>query len=556
MSARAQWGVLAAITVVSAVTLSAVSASAAPVSGGSGGTDRPGNGLLKTLSAGVRELSGPPAETAFPAAALAFGRSIKPASVRRHLERFQAIAEAGNGTRSAATPGYEASATYVADRLRAAGYRVTRQEFTIPFFQEKAIPALKRKSPIAKAYIPGIDFRTMTYSGSGNVTAPVRGVDLVLPPSPTVSSSSGCEVSDFSGFTPGDIALLQRGTCSFQVKAERAQKAGASAVILFNEGQPGEGPENRQGLLVGSVNSSGITIPVVGATFAVGRELSAPGTTATLTVDAESDRDRKTSNIIAESLKGDPDRVVMLGAHLDSVPAGPGINDNGSGSAGILETALAAKSLATKNRLRFAFWGAEELGLLGSTHYVSRLSPEEKSKIKLYLNFDMIASPNHIYGIYDGDNSSGGTDRNPPPGSGQIEKLFESYFDALGEPHQETDFTGRSDYGPFIAAGIPAGGLFTGAEGIKAVDEAAKFGGTAGVSYDPCYHKACDTIANVDERVLEVNSGAIGAVAFVYAYADDLPGRPGVPRAPGAPRKKGEGGGGLDHGHEHTGVTR
>jgi len=505
-----------------------------------------------------------------PPEAKAFGASIKLTALRGHLERLQSIADANGDNRAAATPGYTASLAYVADKLRAAGYRLTSQEFKISFFREVASPVLKRTRPPAKSYVPGTDFRTMTYSGSGKVTAPVQAVDLVLPPRKGQESTSGCEANDFSKFVRGNIALIQRGTCSFQDKAERAEAAGASGVIIFNDGRASQGAANHKGLFGGSLNTSTVRIPVLSADFATGEQLAARGTTAALDVRTEIAPDRRTRNLIAESPWGDPDKVVMLGAHLDSVMMGPGINDNGSGTAGILETALAAKSLRTKNRLRFAFWGAEELGLLGSKHYVSALPPAERAKIKLYLNFDMIASPNYVFGIYDGDSSGNGIGVTPPPGSGQIEKLLQAYFEAVGEPYQDADFSGRSDYGPFIGVGIPSGGLFTGAEGLKSAKEAKRFGGTAGVAYDKCYHQACDTIANISDKALLVNSGAIAAAAFAYGYASDLPSAPkvpanggdsrdsrgsGVPGVPGkgavVPGRPTTGAGGLESGHDH-----
>ncbi|MGV9302512.1 M28 family metallopeptidase [Nonomuraea sp. NPDC003727] len=466
----------------------------------------------------------------------AFGMSITAPRVKRHLEKLQQIAEANGGTRASGTPGFDQSVDYVAGRLRKAGYQVTLQEFEFPFFRELEKATLARTAPTPKTYVLATDFATMTYSGSGDVTGTVQAVDLVLPPAPAPSSTSGCEPSDFAGFTPGNIALLQRGTCTFQAKVANAQAAGASAVIVFNEGQPG-----REGLLNGTVGVPA-TIPVVGTTFATGNELAAAGTVVQVKTMTESDPHRKTRNVIAENRFGDPDKVVALGSHLDSVVAGPGINDNGSGSAAVLETALRLAPLPTRNRLRFHFWGAEELGLLGSKHYVAGLSAEEKAKIKLYLNFDMIASPNYVFGIYDGDNSDGVGAPAGPPGSDEIEKLFEQYFTAVGRPFVGTDFTGRSDYGPFIEAGIPAGGLFTGAEGVKTEAEATRFGGEAGAAYDKCYHQECDTVTNINDEALAINSGAVATAAAVYAYSKDLPGG-GTPgsTAPGA------GGGGDDH---------
>jgi len=208
----------------------------------------------------------------------------------------------------------------------------------------------------------------------------------------------------------------------------------------------------------------------------------------------------------------------MVGAHLDSVPAGPGINDNGSGTAAILETALQIGNYPVKNKIRFAFWAAEELGLLGSDQYVEGLSAAERDRIRLYLNFDMIASPNFAYKLYDGDDSDATGAPAGPPGSAQIETQLASFFTSRGLATVGTDFDGRSDYGPFIAVGIPAGGIFTGAEGLKTAAEAALFGGAAGVAYDVCYHQSCDTLANPNQTALDVNSDAIADSTARYAF--------------------------------------
>jgi Zn-dependent M28 family amino/carboxypeptidase len=209
----------------------------------------------------------------------------------------------------------------------------------------------------------------------------------------------------------------------------------------------------------------------------------------------------------------------MVGAHLDSVQRGPGIQDNGSGSAAILEVALQLAKVKPRNKLRFAWWGAEESGLLGSTAYVDGLPESERVKIALYLNFDMVGSPNHVFGIYDGDDSDAEGAGPGPLGSAQIEKVFESFYQRRGLPFKGTDFSGRSDYGPFIEIGVPAGGLFTGAEGIKTAEEAALFGGTAGQQYDPCYHLACDTFANVNLTALDVNADAVAFATLQFAMS-------------------------------------
>jgi Zn-dependent M28 family amino/carboxypeptidase len=199
------------------------------------------------------------------------------------------------------------------------------------------------------------------------------------------------------------------------------------------------------------------------------------------------------------------------------VVAGPGINDNGSGSASDLEVALQIAKLDLKPRrhLRFAFWGAEEAGLLGSEHYVANLTDTELTQIYANLNFDMVASPNYVRFVYDGDGSD--TPDAGPPGSAQIEALFNGFYAGQGMATDPTAFDGRSDYGPFIAAGIPAGGLFTGAEGIKTAEQAATYGGTAGVAYDVCYHQACDTINNLNTKALSEMSDGVADAAWTIA---------------------------------------
>ncbi|MCP2362431.1 aminopeptidase S [Nonomuraea thailandensis] len=226
-------------------------------------------------------------------------------------------------------------------------------------------------------------------------------------------------------------------------------------------------------------------------------------------------------NVIADWPGGDPNDVLMVGAHLDSVTAGPGINDNGSGSAAILETALevSRQALQPVKHLRFAWWGAEELGLRGSQFYVNNLPAAERARIKGYLNFDMVGSPNAGYFIYDGDNSDGTGAGPGPAGSAQIERTIQDYFTSIGVPTRGTDFDGRSDYGPFIAVGIPAGGTFTGAEGIKSAAQATLWGGTSGQAFDVCYHRACDTTANINDTALDRNADAIAYAVWTIATA-------------------------------------
>ena len=229
-------------------------------------------------------------------------------------------------------------------------------------------------------------------------------------------------------------------------------------------------------------------------------------------------------NLIADWPGGDTSDTLMIGAHLDSVTAGPGINDNGSGSAANLEVALAvARSGYQPTRhLRFGWWGAEEQGLRGSTAYVNSLTAAQKAAIGGYLNFDMVGSPNPGYFLYDGDNSDGTGSGPGPAGSAEIEDTLEAYFTSIGVPTRGTDFDGRSDYGPFIAAGIPAGGIFTGAEGRKTAAQVQLWGGTA-ATFDPCYHASCDTTANINDTALDRNSDAIAYTVWALSSATTEP---------------------------------
>jgi Zn-dependent M28 family amino/carboxypeptidase len=429
--------------------------------------------------------------------------------VRQHQSVLQFIADANGGTRSSGTPGYDVSVDYAVRILKNAGYHVTVQPFEFEYSED--LSSLTENSPTPAVY--HVLANAFTPFVAGTATGDIVPVDVVMPPAPEPSSTSGCEPEDFTGFPAGAIALVQRGTCDFVVKALNADIAGAAGVIVFNEGQPG-----RTGDFSGTGDSTGIDIPVVFAEFATGEDLYNQALLGPVNVTIVSDQiveTRTTENVLAESRRGNDNEVVMVGAHLDSVIAGPGINDNGSGAAAVLEVAENLRKVHPRNTIRFALWGAEEFGLLGSEHYVSTLDEEQARDIALYLNFDMIGSPNYFRGVYDGDGDGFGIPG--PPGSDAIEAQFEAFYAERGLASEPTAFDGRSDYGPFIAIGIPAGGLFTGAEGVKTEEQAAIYGGTAGEAFDPCYHQACDTFANVDLEILDVNADAVAAATLTWA---------------------------------------
>jgi Zn-dependent M28 family amino/carboxypeptidase len=472
--------------------------------------------VIGALAAAPFASAAPPTDTQ------ALRDAVTTAGIMEHENAFQSIATANGGTRASGTPGYDASLAYVKAQLDATGYfNTTVQEFDFDFFQETADAEFERISPSPRTYTLVDDFLTMEYSGSGDVSGSVVATnDIVIPPGPTASTSnSGCEAADFApaSETELQVALVQRGTCDFVVKAHNAAAAGYDAVIIFNEGQEGR-QETLNGTL-GGVDPTLTDVPVIGTSFAVGEELYSQlqsGEVVVRVATSTITETRHTANLLADTKTGRTDRVVVVGAHLDSVPEGPGINDNGSGSASDLEVALqmAELGIQPRNQVRFAFWGAEESGLIGSQLYVDSLSTRELKNIAVNLNFDMVGSPNFVRFVYDGDGSTFGVG---DTGSGVVESVFNDYFASRGLPTEPTEFDGRSDYEAFQLAGIPAGGLFTGAEGIKTAAQAAIYGGTAGVAYDPCYHQACDTINNLSNTALDQMSDATAHATLTFA---------------------------------------
>jgi Zn-dependent M28 family amino/carboxypeptidase len=341
---------------------------------------------------------------------------------------------------------------------------------------------------------------------AGGVTAPLA----VL----AQDQTSGCEPADFTGVPAGAIVLIRRGTCPFGAKSTNAAAARAAAVLVANNV---DGPLDR-----GTLGDVPGTLPTAGLSKADGDALAARAGVPVTLVLATTIDGRRSRNVIAQTTTGNPDNVVMAGAHLDSVPAGPGINDNGSGVATLLETAVRLRGApAVTNAVRFAFWGAEEEGLIGSTSYVTGLSAADRLKIALYLNLDMVASPNAAYLAYDGDNSDNVGAGPGPEGSATVERVLLDQLAAAGVRGEGTDFDGRSDYGPFIAADIPAGGLYTGAEEAKTPEQAQRWGGTAGQPYDRCYHQACDRLDRLDRTALDRNVDAVAGTIGRFALSTD-----------------------------------
>lgn len=428
-------------------------------------------------------------------------------AVMAHLSELERIAAEHDGNRAVGTAGYDASVDYVAGALRDAGFDVQTPEFEAVSFGVEAQALI----------VDGVDVpvRTLGLSpstGADGLTAPVVRVPA--------DDTPGCDAADYDGLdVAGAIAVVDRGVCTFAVKEQVAADRGAAALLIVN---------NEDGPLAGAALSEETPprIPVGGVSAAEGDRF-AVATSAALTLDTRTER-QSSRNVIAQTATGSTDDVVVVGAHLDSVPDGPGINDNGSGVAAVLETALQlGPEAGVTNAVRFAFWGAEEVGLVGSGRYVESLPQDERDAIALYLNFDMLGSPNPGYLLFDGDDSDGLGAGPGPEGSAGIERTLARFFAERGIDAGGTDFDGRSDYGPFIEVGIPAGGVFSGAEQPKTAEQADAWGGVADAPFDPNYHAPGDGVDNIDRDGFAVNASAVAYGTAVYALSIDGP--DGVP---------------------------
>jgi Peptidase family M28/PA domain len=438
-----------------------------------------------------------------------------------HMVKFQQIADAnpgadGHPSRNSGEPGYKASADYVADVMRAAGYNVTLQEYKFPYFSFVGDPVFREESPTPHSFGLGTDFNPGQVVGT--TTAPLhRAGGIVVPATPAPSSASGCAASDFAGFPVGDIALIQRGTCTFAQKVANAEAAHAAAAVIFNEGNPGR-TSLFSGALAGTEH-----IPVIFTTYDVGSQLyaqtsSGPGPTMTIDVKAIQDPNRSDWNVIADSKGGDPNNILVIDAHLDAI-FGAGMLDNASGSATILDIAQQLKNTNTRNKLRFIWFGGEELGLLGSDYYVKTLPADELAKIKFDLDADVTATPNYVAGVLDpkdGVNLFGRGPGTPMPPSiwapSAIGRDYGiDYLNSIGKNNILFSADGTDAF-KFQQAGIPASGVLTGQDCCKLASDVALFGGfegnfegtvpgTDGGCVDNPF-RWCDNLSNNDPEVL------------------------------------------------------
>jgi hypothetical protein len=447
-----------------------------------------------------------------------------------HMVAFQQIADAnpgpdGHASRNSGEPGYLASVNYVADLMRAAGYRVTIQTYTFRYSSLAGVPQFGEVSPAARDFAFPSEFVVQAGSGNGDVTAELKPAGgIVIPASATPTSASGCSASDFAGFPAGDVALIQRGTCPFDQKVALAASAGASGVILFNEGQAGRtGARGCFGVL-----DHGLPV-VCMASYVVGESLYEQVMTGAVTVHLEAssitDPARPDYNLIAESPYGDPDHVVVVDAHLDAI-YGAGMLDNASGSATILEIALKLARTPTRNQLRYIWFGGEELGLLGSLYYTRHLPADELDRIVFDVDADVTATPNYVYAIADPANSGDVFPANVVPASKLGNDYFASYFTREGLPFEYRSSRGTDSYA-FGLVGVPNTGILTGQDCCKSQAEVDLFGGYPG-NYEgnvPGFDGGFvdrpflwgDNLDNNDPQVLETVSKAFASVVFNLA---------------------------------------
>lgn len=418
--------------------------------------------------------------------------------IRTDLEALDAIAAANGGVRTAGTAGYEASVQYVAGQLRDLGYAVQTPEFEMATFAEDPGASISIGAGGA-TFAAGADFHAMIYSGSGDINARVSTVGF------DKGERGGCDASDFAAFPSGTIALTPPGPCFRRDVVLNAVAAGASALVVAYPQWP-KGAVRRPTLL----SPDGMAIPAISASASAGealRQAADTGQRVTMSLHTRIEP-AVVHNVIAES-HAVAERIVMLGGHLDSVHDGPGINDNGSGVAALLDVARVMADEHPTVRVRFAFWGGEEFGLLGSGAYVESLRSAERAEIAAYLNFDMLGSPNFVPIVYD--------DPSAAPGSAAITDFLVKYLEDAGVGAEREDIGGSSDHVAFDSIGIPTGGIFSGATVAKTAAQAEAYGGTAHAPMDACYHLACDTVANVNVEQVAAFAGAALAVLVALA---------------------------------------
>ncbi|CAF3316472.1 unnamed protein product [Rotaria sp. Silwood2] len=475
-----------------------------------------------------------------------YAESIEISDVMMHLNELQNIATNANGTRAINTLGFNRTLDYINNYLSShTNFKAATDYFYLRNFVIGSNPSLMTSingvtvNRIFSTNLSASEFYFIQYTKSANF--PTYVPISVIP-------NLGCSDDDWLAVNPSPndrVALVKRGNCSFAAKAAFASKYNVTALLLYNDGTPPGGIAP-----IFTTLGQNNELPALFLSYALGQELADAAQDASnnvgvlITINVADESRYPVGNICADTPTGDVTQTIVVGSHSDSVPAGPGINDNGSGSAANLGLAVALARLFQtstyekyKYRVRFCWWGAEEVGLLGADYHVkqakiSTVIGERLSDYLINLNYDMLGSPNYMFGIYDGKTANSNTPPQALPGSNKITSLFREWFTQQNLPWNNTDFSGRSDYGPFLAEGIVAGGLFSGADDMKSLEERNYYdkmlgqgmGGIAGAIHDPCYHRACDSIQNINVFAYEKMIQAAAYVLEYLARQDDLKG--------------------------------
>jgi Zn-dependent M28 family amino/carboxypeptidase len=448
----------------------------------------------------------------------------------RHLKAFQKIADEnpgaqGHGNRNTGTSGYRASVAYVARLMREAGYEVTIQKYPWQKFEVLGAPEFA----IDGKRVPKRDWTVARLSGSGSVAAQVEALPL---------DSGGCAADEFRGFVRGRIALLLPGACDLDLQVTNAEAAGATAIILYNDPADAMAPMGGKGHTDGrayqAMLASPAGIPVIGVvSHRLGAELVAlyrSGHAPRMRISVHTARKSATDyNVIADSPHGDPNHVLVLDAHLDSIH-GAGILDNASGSATILEIALNLAHTPTRNQLRYIWFGGEEIALLGSRYYTSTLPRRERRKIAFDIDVDVTATPNFDVLIADPGHAHNVKKfpANVVPESQIGNEAFIHYFNSVGIASRIARFgNDDTDSNPFSRVGIPNSGILTQQDCCKKNWEVGIWGGYLG-NYEGkvpgrnggCVDQPgrwCDNLSNNDPFVLTFVSKAAAAVTLKLA---------------------------------------
>jgi hypothetical protein len=450
--------------------------------------------------------------------------AVSTSSIMDTLSQFEGFANKSGGSRSVVSNGYVLSAEYIENQLEETGvWSTLRQYFDAPVYTEYSFPTLSLTSPYNISFQYKTDFLGMRYGGNGSYHI-IGGVVFNV-------NATGCDSSNYDGLLALSaqgapvIALINgTGPCISYDKALLAQKFNASAVLFYSSTLS----STRVRAVDWTPASPTVGIPTLSITNTVAQLLQKipDGVQLSLTVN-NSFTVYNTFNIIATykgkgSSVGNSKSIVAIGSHLDSVPAGPGINDDGSGSAINLELALKWPTIDQdpENLYQAMWWGSEEEGLVGSRYFVRQLNQTGTlSNYALYINMDMLASPNYILKILDGNTTADPSIRAP---SSVITQLFQNSFEDQVVSYKLTAMNGGSDFLPFIEAGIPSSGLLSGAGEIKTPEDRAIYGGLANAPLDPCYHLPCDTVLNINQDCLNYNTQAVATVLQELLLEKDL----------------------------------